>query len=498
MHKMEVNMKITIDGNANKIKFDRFWQDCVGGGYAPLALREDYRNHLRDARNNIGFNYFRIHGIFHDNMGVYSEDKQGNPIYNWTYVDKFYDFLQDIGMKPFVELGFMPEALMSEYGTHFWWKAITTPPKSYDKWYSLVKEFVIHLIERYGLEEVLTWRFEVWNEPNLVSKFWYGTQEEYFKLYEYSAKAVKDVDSRLIVGGPAIAGGNPSSWSWIKAFIEYCRSNNVPFDFISSHSYDSGMDFTEGVQVRKLNIKDRVINSVEGVRKIMDEMGVDVPLHYTEWGSCTTLFDIIQDMEFTAPFILRNIKRVQGKVDSFSYWTHSDVFEEQGIAKKPFENGFGLININGLRKAAFNSYVMLNMLGENEIKTECEDAFVTFSENEEKFQVLLWNYEPLKEIEAHDKFEYNEEDRENVELSFKNIEGNYKLERYQIDKYHSNVFQKWVEMGKPQYPSREQMKELSSKMDLEKIKTKDIALVDGKLLNIEIPRCSAVLLVFSK
>lgn len=491
-------MKITVDVDGQKQKFDHFWRDSVGGGYAPLALREDYRNHLRDVKEHIGFRYFRIHGIFHDNMGVYSEDQQGNPIYNWTYVDKVYDFLQDIGMKPFVELGFMPKALMSEYKTHFWWKAITTPPKDYNKWYNLVREFVTHLIERYGLEEVLTWRFEVWNEPNLNSMFWFGTQEEYFKLYEYSARAIKDVDNRLIVGGPAIAGGNPASWSWIKAFAEYCKTNNVPFDFISSHSYDSGMDFTEGVQVRKTHIEDRVINSVEGVRGIMDETGIDVPLHYTEWGSCTTLFDIIQDMEFTAPFILRNIKKVQGKVDSFSYWTHSDVFEEQGIPSRPFENGFGLININGLRKAAFNAYVMLNMLGEQELKTDCDDAFVTVTERGDKIEILMWNYEPLKKIEEHDKFEYDEDEYEKVEITFRNTDGIYELNKYQIDKYHSNVFQKWLDMGKPQYPNKQQIRFLANNMQLEKVENQFINLKDNDKIEFQIPKCSAVLITLKK
>lgn len=490
-------MNLIIDVKGDRREFDNFWQKVVGGGYAALALREDYRDHLRDAKEQIGFKYLRIHGIFHDNLGVYKEDEEGNPIYNWSYVDKVYDFLLDIGMKPFVEVGFMPEALMSNYHTHFWWKAITSPPKSYVKWYGLVNAFVKHLVDRYGMDEVLKWSFEIWNEPNLP-QFWCGTKEEYFKLYDYSTRAIKDVNSNFIVGGPSLAGGNPKFWGWIEDFITFCKKKDLPFDFISSHTYAVGKDSEEGIHLRKMVIKERVLGSVNGIIEIMKEQNAVVPLHYTEWGSCTGLFDIIQDMEFTAPFILRTLKQVQGKVGSFSYWTHSDIFEEQGIFSKPFGNGFGLINMYGLRKASFNTYAMLNMLGDKELITDYEDCFITVSDSNDEIELLLWNYEPLKEKEQHDRFIYDETLIKDFNITFKNITGEYLLDKYQIDKYHSNVYQKWLELGLPQYPNKEQIEILKSSMVLEKTESKNIHFETNQNMTLQVPKCGAVLLTLKK
>jgi xylan 1,4-beta-xylosidase len=221
---------ITADLNHAKGPRSMVWQDCVGAGRVAEGLRESGRRQLEECRGEIGFKYIRMHGLLQDELGVYSEDAKGNLHYNWQYIDDVYDFLLSIGMKPFVEIGFMPGALASGDGQIFWWKARVTPPNDYVKWDKLVSALVAHWIERYGEKEVAAWRFEIWNEPNYPG-FWHpGThvtpQDAYFELYAHTARAVKSVSMNYAVGGPAGAGP-----VWTKEIIEFCQANNLPIDF---------------------------------------------------------------------------------------------------------------------------------------------------------------------------------------------------------------------------------------------------------------------------
>ncbi len=179
---------INVDFSREKGPLNTMFKECIGAGRANEGLRADWQQQLAYVKKECGFKYIRMHGLLTDDMGVYKEDKNGNPEYNYMYVDVLFDYLQSIGMKPFVELGFMPSALASGDKTIFWWKGNVTPPKDYDKWGALIRNLTQHFTERYGADEVKTWYFEVWNEPNLSPGFWTGTQEEYFKLYHIQCK----------------------------------------------------------------------------------------------------------------------------------------------------------------------------------------------------------------------------------------------------------------------------------------------------------------------
>ena len=210
---------------------DTMFKFCVGAGRANEGLRADWQRQLTYAHRELGFKYIRMHGLFTDDMGVYREDSRGNPEYNWQYIDELYDFLESIGMKPFVELSFMPNALASGRKTIFWWRGNVTPPREMKKWTDFIRAFVLHEQERYSDAEVRTWYFEVWNEPNL-SGFFSGTQQQYFDLYAATARAIKSVSPDYKVGGPATAG-----CAWVPEFIHFCDTNHAPVDFISTHTY---------------------------------------------------------------------------------------------------------------------------------------------------------------------------------------------------------------------------------------------------------------------
>jgi xylan 1,4-beta-xylosidase len=224
---------IVIDATAPAHPFPHFWEKMFGSGRAILALRDSYRHDLREVKQITGFEYVRFHAIFHDEVGIYDEDDQGHPQYNFSYVDQIYDGLLADGVRPFVELSFMPKKLAAKETLHpFWYKQNISPPKDWDKWDDLITQFSKHLVERYGIEEVSKWYFEVWNEPNL--DFWAGDprQETYWQLYDHTARALRQVNARLRVGGPSTAQA-----AWADAFIQHCAENKVPVDFVSSHVY---------------------------------------------------------------------------------------------------------------------------------------------------------------------------------------------------------------------------------------------------------------------
>src|SRR5947208_2750627 len=224
---------VVVDGAAPSHPFPHFWEEMFGSGRAALSLRESYRRDLRETREITAVKYIRFHAIFQDELGVYEEDAQGNPLYNFAYVDQIYDGLLANGVKPFVELSFMPYKLAAKPAIHaFWYKQNVAPPKDWAKWDSLITAVTRHLVDRYGIDEVASWYFEVWNEPNL--DFWAGDpkQASYWELYDHTARDVKAVDSRVRIGGPATAQA-----AWVDAFIQHCDANRVPVDFVSTHVY---------------------------------------------------------------------------------------------------------------------------------------------------------------------------------------------------------------------------------------------------------------------
>ncbi len=236
-----------------------------GSGRAILSLRQSYRRDLKAVKRVAEFQYVRFHGIFDDDVGFYQEDAQGRPEYNFSYIDQIYDGLLANGIRPFVELSFMPGALASTPERQaFWYHPYVAPPRDWDRWEDMIRAFAQHLVARYGIDEVSQWYFEVWNEPNI--DFWAGKpkQETYFHLYDVTARALKSVSPRLRVGGPATAQA-----AWVSAFISHCANGNVPIDFVSTHVY--GNDSAENVFGTHQEISRRDMVAL-AVRKIHDEV----------------------------------------------------------------------------------------------------------------------------------------------------------------------------------------------------------------------------------
>lgn len=474
--------KRTISANYNQVKGvnNKFYSEVVGAGRAAEGLRTDWLRDLKIVRQECGFKYIRFHGLLHDEMGVYNEDKNGKPFYNFQYIDALFDSILNIGMKPFVEFGFMPEKLKSNDKTIFWWKGQISPPSDHEKWENFINALVKHWTERYGKDEVKQWYFEVWNEPNL-EYFFSGTQADYFKLYSSTAKAVKDVSPEYRVGGPATAGRG-----WITETIDFAGKNNVPLDFISTHDYGvEGIGLDEN-GVQKLFLvtdKNAIIGGVREVSKqIKSSKMPNLPLHYTEWSSSYSPRDPVHDSYISAPYILSKLKGSEGFIDSMSYWTFTDIFEESGTVPTPFHGGFGMINFQGLRKPSFYAYQFLNRLGSEELKSNDAESWTTRSKN--GVQILFWNFEPPVTKESNQVFYKKDlpaKDFGKVSVNISEIpNGNYQMNVYQIGYRVNDVYTDFLKMGSPQHLKREQVKELADKNNGKPVETSNIRINGNK------------------
>jgi xylan 1,4-beta-xylosidase len=457
---------ITADYTRVKGRLDPFFRNTVGAGRAAEGLRADWQRDLEIVHRECGFNYIRFHGLLEDELGVYGEDRQGRAVYNFQYIDAIYDAILRIGMKPFVELGFMPTRLASGDKTIFWWKGNITPPKDYDKWEQLVGALVTHWTARYGQDEVRQWYFEVWNEPNLKNIFWSGEQSDYFKLYAASVRAIKSVSPAYRVGGPATAGN-----AWVPEMIRYAADNHLPLDFITTHDYGvRGSGFDEnGVQKLFLDASPTaIIGSVRGVRaQIKQSTLPGLPLHYTEWSASYSPRDPVHDSYISAAYILSKLKGTEGYADSMSYWTFTDIFEENGPVPNPFHGGFGLLNFQGLPKPAFYAYQFLNRLGGEELVSNDQDAWVCRSAG--GVQVLFWNYTAPQTTESDQvyfKRDLPARAAGAVRVEVKGLPpGKYELKLYRVGYRVNDVYGDYLEMGSPATLTREQVRRLAEKND---------------------------------
>lgn len=441
-------IRINIDARAPGKPFPHFWEQAFGSGRAILALRESYRSDLALLKQATDLHYLRFHAILHDEVGVYDEDAQGNPFYNFSYVDEIYDGLLARGVRPFVEISFMPKKLALRQDLHpFWYKQNVSPPKDYAKWDQLIRAFTAHLVQRYGIDEVAQWYFEVWNEPNI--DFWSGEpkQATYFELYDHTARDLKSVDARLRVGGPATAAAD-----WVPEFIAHVAQHQVPVDFVSTHGYAD--DTVENLfhSNADIPVDERVCRAVGKVRGEIGQSALpSLPLMWTEWNVPSFGEDYrARDTTYVGAALAEDIRQCDGLVEIMSYWTFDDVFEENGVVREPFHGGFGTIAAGGIRKPAYYAFELLHRLGETRLANDAPGVLVTRREDG-TLVIALWN--------LVDPDKSGLQRRVTVQFSHVNPGGTVSLRR--VDAAHGNVLPAYAALGSPRYPTPTQVAELN-------------------------------------
>ena len=392
---MKEPRKITI-ADGDSAVFNNNVDYCVGTGRIGLALSREYMDELRFVQEHIGFSHIRGHGLFSDDMSIYHEyrDGDGNTRveYNFTYLDRVFDDYHRVGIRPFLELGFMPSRLASGTQTLFYWRANTTPPRDYDAWCALVTSTLSHLVERYG-DEAYEYPIEVWNEPNLPGFWEHADMKEYFRLFKSTFTAIKALDGRFRVGGPAVCGGTDEKW--IRAFLEFCRDEELRPDFVTRHHYTIEQPEEIGhYAYAKLMNPEYGFANLQTSRDIIDSFDEfrGLPIHITEFNSSYTPKGVIHDTNLNAACIAQQLSRLGDVNESYSYWTFGDVFEELGVPYSIFHGGFGLVAEGCVPKPTFWTFAFYKKL--KCAGSDCvhkDDNCVVVRTDDGGYAGIMWN-----------------------------------------------------------------------------------------------------------
>ncbi len=474
-------MNIKFDINTKTKPTDRSWQMCVGSDHAFQAHRRDWQDQLKFAHDELGFRYVRFHGILDDDMNTIQRLSEYIPMpgadkvasRNFYQVGQVYDAVLAAGMKPFVELSFMPSALASGKKTVFHYKGNITLPRNFDEWHDYIKEFVSFLIDRYGHEEVEQWYFEVWNEPDLWG-FFKGKQQDYFKLYKYTVAAIKEVDDNLRVGGPST-----SSNRWVGEFKAFCDRERVPYDFISTHHYPGdafgqAFGFKDAKRIlkaikngagrspaevsREIFYKPEVFKvipkgALNSQMKTAKSQAGDTPLLYTEWNVASTSGIPDHDTKVAAAFAFKTVLDLDGEVVCYSYWCFSDIFEEMLLLAKPFNGAFGLQTIHGIPKPNFWAFKLLSLLGDERYdwRFEVGDIEAVAFKAEKSLQIAVYKQSLVERSE-----------KESLELEISGLSDVHQVTVRRVDDTHCNPQAEWQKLGSPLYLKPAQVEEIKS------------------------------------
>jgi xylan 1,4-beta-xylosidase len=420
---------------------------------------------------------------------AYKEDKKGNPVYNWATVDSIIDTYVQRGMKPLMEIGFMPRDLSShpEPYDHTWskggklWTGWTYPPKDYNKWRELVYQWAKHTVERYGNEEVSTWLWEVWNEPDI--SYWSGTFEEYCKLYDYAADGLKRACAGCTIGGPhTTSPRSEKAYKYLTDFIEHClRGKNYatgktgsPLEYIGFHAKGSP-EFTAGhirmnmgVQLRDIQRAFEAVNSFPELKHIPIIIGECDP---EGCAACSEKRDPrygYRNGTMYSSYTASSFARIYELMDQYKVNLKGVVSWSFEFEDQEWFAGFRDLATHGVDKPVLNIFRMFGMMNGSRIPVTSDDALKAVdiiakgvttrndihaiaSKNQNSISIMIWNYhdDDLPGVASP------------IELAIKGIDKNGVLvHHYRVDQQFSNSFEKWKAMGRPQHVTPEQYSEL--------------------------------------
>ncbi len=442
--------------------FKHHFNQVIGSCHLGTMLYERTLKHMEMAHRELGIKYLRCHGLLSGSpdvcswatkskaglepeLGFDTEQlkQEGDILHNFAFIDLIIDRLLDIGIRPFVEIGFMPRILASSRHSLTRYDAYTSPPRDYDLWADLIEHLVSHWKKRYGLAEISQWYYEVWNEPNLHG-FWSGGMDEYFKLYDRTVRSVKSVHADLRVGGPATAG---RSNAHIDAFLRFCKEHKTPVDFVTSHSYaDRSSKYTGEFCYHEMKEPTFLPNRFKQMREEIDASPIPgLPLHITEYNSTVSSREIIHDLPFNAAYLAQTLSEAGRYVESLSYWAVSDVFTEEGVPPAEFHGGFGMINIHDIPKPTYHLFHFFSQLGDRVLSREARHLFTHRADGH--IVGVIWN--PNDSSRASQTQQYR--------IALPGHRMPCAVRTMLVDETHANPYRTWELLGRDRNPPRHQI-----------------------------------------
>lgn len=449
--------------------FPHTWEGVINVDQFRWMVRGDMQDQLAIMQRELGAKHVRAVGMYDDELrvlrpspGSFLGYEPKTPRTNWQIVDYIIDALQDRGLHPMFTTSFVPSALTSGPTTVFSDKSRTSPPDDWRAWGNLVTESVRHSIDRYGIDVVRQWYFEVWNEPNLHGWFWGGDQADFFQLWRVTHDAIKTVDPTLRIGGPSCGRAE-----WVDSLFHFGAAHDCLPDYLIAHIYnnDSAEDLAlapfDGPQEDKTSKSpNSAIGVMRGVRALVDQLGFKGELHWNEWGRSFQGVDRRRETPAEAAFIVRLLAEVSNEADAFAYWCVSDIYDQVGYGREAFFGGYGLLSLQGLRKPAFQAFRLLHMLGTERVAVQGDhidsfhNAIVTLSVPSQG-HVLVYAYDHADEPTPR-----------SITVAVDLPPGAVPGRLFRIDERENNVLTRWRELGAPAYLSRAQTAALRAVDDL--------------------------------
>jgi xylan 1,4-beta-xylosidase len=495
---------LTINGSVRQGSIPHFWSECVGTGTMEYCLKPAWTTAARIGAQEAGFKRVRGHGIFIHLNNADSIHLGSNPNWNFSVIDKIYDTVIACGLRPVVELDFMPQSLQSN--------GANSPPSNYGTWKSLIAALASNLESRYGAAEVRKWYWEVWNEYD-YSGFWNSDAAHYYTMYDSAAAGVRSVDTNIIIGGPAATNSGP-----LQNFWNSCNSHGIKF--LSNHQYGVGSNNNFALPTNIRDDNRARSNVISSAGRNLFSLNTEYNSSYSGAGGDAVPNCYSMDNHRNAPFIVKTSKLIISDCigggyrypDVLSYWTISDCFDEwggnndnsyiEGNNKIPFGEVFGLINYQGIRKAAFSAYAMLNKTGTIGLQltggsgdSDGVDGFATVNADSSQVSIIVYSY-------YNDLTTTGADNTVNLvinNLPFANGQ-QLTVNHYRVDSLHSNPYAIWEKLGKPATPTTAQWDSLRAHQNLESFETQSTITYTGASINksFAMPRWSVSLLTFSR
>ena len=467
---------------------------CIGK--AKDILNFQIRNMLEDIQREIGFKYIRFHGLLDDDMMLYSEDEKGNIELSFTYIDTIIDYLLSINLKPFVELSFMPKDLAQDPShTMFYISSVISLPKNMDKWTYLIKKLVNHLILRYGLEEVQSWPFFLWNEPDLINMFSFNDRNDFFNFYKETFRAVKSISQCIQFGSSPVFSDTMAGLNdWLDSFLDFCRINDCMPDYLTMHFYPMNL---AGISPMTLSEKDHLEmqkklvysesentlkENLEIILKRIKKYNYNSDnLYLIGWNSSISHNELLNDTIYQSSYVIKNILENYDSIASFGYYQISDFTEEVKTKNELFHGGQGIFTYNGIKKSHYFAFKMLSRLG-NKLLKKGNGFFVT--KQKDSIQIILYNYHHYSKLYASGElFDMTSENRYapfpklnilKMIIPLINLpEESYTMTETILNRQHGSSFDKWLDFsGMP----------LESQEDADYLKSISVPKIQKKIL----------------
>lgn len=442
------------------------WRNVMNVASAFDLLISDIQEMIKRMQREVGFRYIHFTGVFSDDLRVCNRLPNGKLVFNFAYLDKIFDFVLSVGLKPFVQLTYMPNALARDSSRRLF-NSIVSAPSDNREWCQLVREFLHHLIAHYSLEEVSGWYFCIWNQPDTPEKLYgFGDDNRFFDFYLQTYQAVKQCNPALqIAMTPTFYILSEGYTNWYLGFVEKCRRYGCLPDALTFTYYDTTM-FTEHNRSRQnfgfvytmslSTDENSFTNFITQVLSERDSLKLnDIPVYLTEWNSTPSQQDLLNDTCFKSCYLVKNILQNYDRIYGFGYWSLTDLMGEAPLPEHEFFGGLGLFSKDGIPKPAYYALTLLKQLGSTFIDRD-KGWFATKEKN--VYKILVYNYRHYSRLYAMaEKFDMTFTDRYtvfephqslDVHLKIDGIEnGDYLVRETTLNRSHGSAFDLWVEMG---------------------------------------------------